>query len=311
MLRKSTLEGFRIEGEVTRLITTLFADDTTVYLAEQDSLSELNAILDKCQCEASGAKFNTQKTVILPVGTRQYRERVIDTRKINPNEASIPEAIQIAGEEEPVRILGAYVGNGVNQSGIWVPTLEKIDTTLKQWSKSHPTIEGRRLIVGMEVGGRTQYLTRVQGMPTEVEQKLTKMIRDFIWPDSMPAVNMDILHGKIEMGGRRLLNIKSRNEAIELMKAKTYLQLDNKRSKWPKVADGLIRNSIPDSHRVGDKASQMNMFLQNWSATTQRGRTKLPESLIRMLKTMKKYKVAFAPVSLSKELKGQMPMWHH
>ncbi|KAF8868426.1 hypothetical protein BD779DRAFT_1378640, partial [Infundibulicybe gibba] len=30
-----------------------------------------------------------------------------------------------------------------------------------------------------------------------------------------------------------------------------------------------------------------------------------------MLKTMKKYKVAFAPASLSKELRGQMPMWHH
>ncbi|KAF8868990.1 hypothetical protein BD779DRAFT_1458582, partial [Infundibulicybe gibba] len=163
----------------------------------------------------------------------------------------------------------------------------------------------------MEIGGRTQYLTRVQGMPNEVELKLTKMIRDFVWPNTTPAVNMGILHDKIKAGGRKLLNISSHNEAIELMKARTYLQLDDKRGRWPKVADRLIGNNIPDSYRVSDQVSKTNMFLQNWSATTRRDRTRLPDTLVRMLKTMKKYKVAFAPVSLSRELKGQMPIWHH
>ena len=55
------------------------------------------------------------------------------------------------------------MGNKVNQLVVWTPTLEKIDQGLKCWSKSHPTQDGKRLIIGMVVGGLTQYLTRVQG----------------------------------------------------------------------------------------------------------------------------------------------------
>ncbi|KAF8868735.1 hypothetical protein BD779DRAFT_1459341, partial [Infundibulicybe gibba] len=163
----------------------------------------------------------------------------------------------------------------------------------------------------MEVGDRTQYLTRVQGMPPGIEIRLTKTIRNFMWQDNTPAVSMDILYDETRKGGRRLLNIKNRNEAIELMKAKTYLQLDSKRGRWPKVADKLLGDNIPDSFRVSDKTSTVNMFLQNWSATTRSGYTKLPNSLVRMVKAAKKHKVAFTPISLSRELKGQMPVWHH
>lgn len=54
--------------------------------------------------------------------------------------------------------------------------MEKIVTDLKRWDRSHPTINGRCLIIGMVVGGRTQFRTCVQGMPPEVEQCLRKII---------------------------------------------------------------------------------------------------------------------------------------
>ena len=45
MFRQSALVGFKIKREVERLVTTLFADDTTVYLSEQDSFDDLQLIL--------------------------------------------------------------------------------------------------------------------------------------------------------------------------------------------------------------------------------------------------------------------------
>ncbi|KAF5376898.1 hypothetical protein D9615_007205 [Tricholomella constricta] len=47
MLRDSDLEGFQIKDERERLIATLFADDTTVYLSQNDNFPSLQIILDK------------------------------------------------------------------------------------------------------------------------------------------------------------------------------------------------------------------------------------------------------------------------
>ncbi|TFK58358.1 hypothetical protein BDN72DRAFT_750457, partial [Pluteus cervinus] len=199
-LRASNLQGFKIPGEVERLITTLFADDTTVYLSEKDKFEDLEKIL-RDWCQASGAKFNIQKTEIIPVGTEAYRKKVIETRKVSETHEEISNNIHIAREGEPVRILGYFAGNKIEQATIWTPTLEKIDAALARWARGNPTQNGRRLIIGMEVGGRTQYLTNVQGMPKDVEKVLQATIRDFMWGDSgNPTVNKETMSRKIEEG---------------------------------------------------------------------------------------------------------------
>ncbi|KAJ6554397.1 hypothetical protein B0H19DRAFT_852533, partial [Mycena capillaripes] len=70
MLRNSNLKGYKVPNLREKLVTTLFADDTTVYLFEQDSYEELEAIL---WCRASSAKFNSGKTEVIPIGSPEYR----------------------------------------------------------------------------------------------------------------------------------------------------------------------------------------------------------------------------------------------
>jgi hypothetical protein len=86
----------------------------------------------------------------------------------------IPAHIKIAAEGEPIRTLGAWVGNDVEQIETWARTPEKFDASLEQWERGHPTMEGRRLIVLMVVGGMTQYMAKVQGMPRKVQERLEK-----------------------------------------------------------------------------------------------------------------------------------------
>jgi hypothetical protein len=126
MLRRSDLKGYNIPGVADKAVVKLFADDTTAYLSEHDSINDLYRVLDKW-CLASGAKFNVGKTEVIPYGSQEFRERVIDTRQLHPGDSHVPQEVHIAKEGEAVRILGSFIGNGVEAFSVWTPTLEKID----------------------------------------------------------------------------------------------------------------------------------------------------------------------------------------
>ena len=259
MLRSSNLQGFQVEGDTEQLITTLFADDTTVYLSENDSFDKLQGILKKW-CWASGAKFNVKKTVVLPTGTAEYRRAVSKTRKLNQGGTPIPEEIQITNDGTPVQVLGAYVGNNIDQIAVWTPTLEKITARLQQWNRSHPTQDGKHLIIGMAVSRLTQYLTQVQGMSTEVE---ARKIAAFLWDDASSMVSASIMSGQVETRGKKILDIKSRNEAIELMKLQSYLCLNKNHPRWAKIADILMKGNIPMSQNVQDGAAAQTLSFKH------------------------------------------------
>ncbi|KAF7965037.1 hypothetical protein HWV62_851 [Athelia sp. TMB] len=108
--------------------------------------------------------------------------------------------------EQPIRTLGAWVGNEVNEISVWSKTIEKLRTNLERWSRGNPTIRGKKHIVQMIVGGMTQYLTTVQGMPGEIEQTVTGIIRDFMWDGKKPPVGLETLRQPTEKGGLGLLD---------------------------------------------------------------------------------------------------------
>ncbi|KAE9382992.1 hypothetical protein BT96DRAFT_961116 [Gymnopus androsaceus JB14] len=160
----------------------LFADDTTVFLNEEDGLEDLEKILDNW-CMALTAVFNIAKTQILPIGKKEYRLRIIMDRRASPDQRQIPEHIHIAMEDEAIRTLGAWYGHNLHDGVVWANQLEKIDESLENWNKSNPTMDGRKKIIQMVIGGMSQYLTQVQGMPKSVEKKLKKRIRQFLWAE--------------------------------------------------------------------------------------------------------------------------------
>ena len=118
MLRQSEIKGYSIPGAKEKLIANLFADDTTTFLSEGDSFNVLQTILQRW-CTTSTAKFNTQKTEIIPIGKPEYRSKVLETRQISEGQEKIPEQIHISKDGEAVRILDAWMGNGVSTEDVW------------------------------------------------------------------------------------------------------------------------------------------------------------------------------------------------
>ncbi|EPS97653.1 hypothetical protein FOMPIDRAFT_23211, partial [Fomitopsis schrenkii] len=198
MLRNSSLTGFEIPGVAEKLVTTLFADDTSAFLSRRDNWTQLWEVLTKW-CKASKARFNSDKTEVIPIGSPEYRQRVVQTRRIEPDQNRdsdhIPHSVNIAIEGTAVRILGAWIGNGVEQAAVWTPTLQKIRLFLDRWGKCRPTYTGKRHIAQMGPAGISQYLSAVQGMPKSVETELVNTIRGFIWSGSThPPISMKQLY---------------------------------------------------------------------------------------------------------------------
>ncbi|EJD40270.1 hypothetical protein AURDEDRAFT_31809, partial [Auricularia subglabra TFB-10046 SS5] len=180
MLRASDLRGYQIPGLEGKLIATLFADDTTVYLSSNDRYEDLTKILDTW-CKASGAKFNEGKTECIPVGSEAFREEFRTTRRPHQEHDPIPANIRVTTDKTAVRILGIFAGNDVDDEEPWLRVLKKVSDQLVRWDNTHPTLEGRRSLIQAYVGGGTQFLTSAQGMPTYMLEKFQKLISDFFW----------------------------------------------------------------------------------------------------------------------------------
>jgi hypothetical protein len=307
MIRASHLRGIKIDGCDERVLASLFADDTSVILGEEDKYEDLIKIL-LVWTKASKGRFNIPKTVIIPIGPVAYRQKVISERKLKEDHDEIPADIHIATDGEPVRVLGAWLGNKVNNGDPWGPVLEKVEKNLNRWEKGHPTMEGRRLIIQMIVAGMTQYLTKVQGMPEDIEKELAKRIQSYVWDGRKPTINATVMGGPLLGGGKKILDIKARNEAIQLTWLQTYLSPRGTRPKWAYVADEIIRNNIPKAKASLDSKAAVNCFLQTWDPKKKSG---MPDELIEMMKVANKYDVALEAQMVDDQVIRQMPIWYH
>jgi retron-type reverse transcriptase len=133
MLRNSDLTGIKVPGTDRRLLVSLFADDTTIYLASTDSWSTLWQVID-LWCTASTAKFNTKKTIILPFGSPEYRHRLTSTHhfwlKINMNGRHRLYSTLRAQKCQIHKHTGLYLTSGQDPS---VARILVIDSTRMEW----------------------------------------------------------------------------------------------------------------------------------------------------------------------------------
>ena len=125
-IQKSDLIGFKMDN-LNRTIVSLFANNMTVYLSEKDNVGDLYSILFTW-CLASGAKFNIEKTEVIPIGKKEYRDQVIHTAKTNQTSTTFDQSICIAKDGQAIRILRAWIGNNT-ASGKMVFALDNFTST--------------------------------------------------------------------------------------------------------------------------------------------------------------------------------------
>ncbi|KAJ7239220.1 hypothetical protein B0H12DRAFT_1025257, partial [Mycena haematopus] len=145
-------------------------------------------------------------------------------------------------------------------------------------------------------------------MPKEVEEYLDKRIKLFIWEGKRVApINHDILYLPIHEGGKDLLSIKDRNEAIEAKLLRDYLTREgDDRPRWCNLADRRFTREVPTGVTVNKKIRE-SPFKQTWCPLQK----SLPKPLKRMYKSARKLRLKFDALALSKDIKNELPVFFH
>jgi len=169
----------------------------------------------------------------------------------------------------------------------------------------------------------TQYLTKVQGMPGSVERTLTDIVRKFTWNgEGRPAVGLDYLCQDTEDGGKKVLDINARNEAIHVTWLQSYLNMEDNRPTWAFVADEILAADVPIDQKIADtRQARVNQFTQTRHSRMitpkktedpgQPPKKPIPTDLKEMLRMAKKYNVKLEAILPSKEAQTKMPVLHH
>ncbi len=309
-LRSSQLKGFKINGIKDRILASLFADDTLVYVNERDDLNTLeNAI--KVFCTASTAKFNNDKNEYLPIGTPEFRKRFYESRKLNdkPGNTISPE-LRIVKDGEAMRTLGAWVGNNVSTNPQWESILDRQVRTIQLWTKARLSTKGKELIIKSLVQSLAVYLATVNGMPADIETRMNRLFKNFLWDDKKVGyMRYDEVRAPIEMGGLNMPDIKLRNEAIQIIWLQKYLRSGTERPKWAYVADQIISDNIPPKPII-EESARLDWILQSWNEYANKIGD-IPHYLIQMLKVGRKYNVRLDAPKLDLTSKNEMIIWYH
>ncbi|KAI0697713.1 hypothetical protein C8T65DRAFT_582388 [Cerioporus squamosus] len=114
----------------------------------------------------------------------------------------------------------------------------------------------------------------------------------------------------VEEGGLNVLDLKARNDAIDVICLKEYLDTTPSRPKWVYLADALMSRAILQGDSNVEPKARINKFLQTWDVSLSR-HNKLPEDLRRMVKVAGKYGLKICAKKPAKVLRLAMPVWYH
>ena len=148
-------------------------------------------------------------------------------------------------------------------------------------------------------------------MPEDIEKELQRIILDFVWNgDWHPTISKETLYMRAQDGGLNLLDVKSRNEAMDLLWLKEYLTSGPNRPKWAFAADTLLARAVATASCNVDSLARVNTFLQQWDVSTRQA-AGLPADLKRMVSAARKYNVRMESNNPAKELREALPIWYH
>ena len=280
-------------------------DNTVVYTRESDSFDDLQVILDKW-CNASGVKFNKEKTEIIPIGAKDHTNRVIQTRKTHPTDSPLNEDIHIVSNGEAICSLGSWVGNKTSDNTPWEPIINKINKELNRTNLSHLSLKGKRLLAQIIVPIPDESTRHAK----TCQQYLNKPDQILHMGKECNAKTSPRLPAN-EKGNRRprTPQPKKQKRSHRISVAKRIPKSKTIPANVARFTDTLINDLAPA--KIQPEARQ-NTFLQKWNVPTKGKRAKkMGNNILRMLKMANTHKLTFAPLNISQALRKQLPAWQH
>ena len=161
------IHGLRPPHSQAEVKLSQFADDTTLLLTDEQSITETFSTFDLYQ-RASGAKINKGKCKGLWCGAfAQRTDQLFGFEWYN--------------DFIPDKILGQYFGNVDCTQRNWEAKIQKIQNIVAAWRHRDLSFKGRALLINTLLTSTLWYNFTSLSMPPWAITQIERLIYDFFW----------------------------------------------------------------------------------------------------------------------------------
>ena len=196
------IHGIKPPGSQAEAKLSQFADDTTLLLTDEQSITETFHVFDLYE-RASGAKINKNKCKGLWSGSLSYRTDQIY-------------GFDWFNDFIPEKVLGQFFGNVNCTTMNWNVKVQKINNIIAAWKHRDISYKGRALIINALLTSTLWYNVTSLAVPPWAIAQIEQSIYGFFWDNKHPLVNRDILALPVKEGGFNIPRLESKVQAFRL-----------------------------------------------------------------------------------------------
>ena len=178
---------------------TQYADDVNIMVKKEEDIDLVLKHI-KTYERASGAKINMQKSEIMGMGRNKNLNNKWGFRIV----------------EDKRKVLGVYVGRNEDECDdtTWREVINKIQKTLGMWRARGLLLRGRVAVTNALVLSQVNHALSTCALPAWAEQRIAKVVRDFIWRSKAASIAHRTLIGARDRGGLGLMDVLAKRTAL-------------------------------------------------------------------------------------------------
>ncbi|XP_026459913.1 uncharacterized protein LOC113360641 [Papaver somniferum] len=227
-----------------------FADDTLLFMdASEDEIRRLFLVLNSFEM-LTGMKFNLEKSTLISVGS----DEVVD---------SLDMEMGCKVEKLPIKYLALLIGASVRCSTVWEEVIKRMEVKLATWRKRFLSKAGRLVLIKSCLASFPIYFLSLIHMPVSVEEKLTKLMRNFLWDSSeekrkMCWVSSPKICKPKHLGELGVKNLRCTSKALKAKWIWRYAK--EKKDLWRKTVQHKFKNNVDVCLPTDDYSAQGRSF---------------------------------------------------
>ena len=210
MRLRHIVSGFRIPC-LPPVRVIMYADDTNLFLSTTDDVSSVKTCLDDASF-AIGSKFNHEKSVVKAIGSIDFQNECHVSNLINGQ--ALPSATFLS-PEEPLRVLGVWVGPPGCASHRWLTIEKHIRTLTAQWSSIGTSVLNRVLLAKALMQSRCFYLLDGNSIPLPSLRRINGVIMRFVRGRNSCMAYAQ-LEAPLALGGANCPSLLTKKRAYDL-----------------------------------------------------------------------------------------------
>ena len=217
-----TIRGIKVnKGDIK---VTQYADDTTVFVRDLDSVNSLLRLLNEFHL-CSGPEINTTKTEAMWLGKWK-------NRKDTPFGFKWPTGY--------INALGVCFSHNqaIADSLNFGEKIQNLEKTLNAWQRRSLTLYGKTNTVETLGLSKLVYSVSVLTVPVHYTQEINKLIFNFIWAGKPPKFKRTTIIGEKKNGGLKACDFNIMEKALKIAWV-NRIQNDSN-APWKKIPNHLV-----------------------------------------------------------------------